>query len=73
MDVKSLNYSLLALNNKELVNNILAIKRNINEIVHNKLYIKNFATKLMELLCELDEIKDYINSEIIQVFLFKFI
>jgi hypothetical protein len=70
MDVYSLNLSLLGLTNKDLINNILTVKKNINEIVHNRLYMKNFASKLMELLCEIDELKDFINSEIIQVFLF---
>ncbi len=73
MDVNNLNSSFQKSSNKDLINNIMIIKRNINEVVHNRLYLKNFASKLMDLLCELDEIKDFINSEIIQVFLFIFI
>jgi len=70
MDVNSLNLSLQGLTNKYLINNILILKRNINEIVHNRLFMKNFASKLMDVLCEIDELKYLMNSEIIQVFLF---
>lgn len=73
MDVKSLNYSLLTSSNKELINQILTIKRNINETIHNRLYVKNFPSKLMEILCDLDELKEFISTEIIQVFIFYFI
>ncbi len=62
------------LTTRDLINKILTVKRNINEIVHNRLYVKNYASRLMGLLCEIDELYPVLNSEIIQVnilFLFK--
>jgi hypothetical protein len=58
---------------KDQITHILTIKRNINEVIHNRIYLKNFASKLMELLCDLDELKEFMTSEIIQVFIFNFI
>jgi hypothetical protein len=57
-------------NSREIVNEVLSIKKNINETVRERLYIKNFDSKLIDYLCELDDLSSCFNVEIIQV-LFK--
>jgi hypothetical protein len=52
---------------KDLINNIMSIKRNIAEIIRDRLYIKNFASRILEYLYELDDITDKITVEVLQV------
>ena len=44
---------------KIIVTNILRLKRSINDILRDKLYIKDFSIKLIELLYELDDYSGY--------------
>jgi hypothetical protein len=53
--------------NKELINSIMIIKRSIAEIIRDRLYIKNFANRIIELLYELDDMADKITVEVLQV------
>ena len=52
---------------KDTINSIIEIKKSINEIIRDKIYIKNFDKRIYELLNELDDLKNKINVEIIQV------
>ncbi len=50
---------------KTIVTNILRLKRSINDILRDKLYIKDFSTKLTELLYELDDYSEIISVDIL--------
>ena len=50
---------------KIIVTNILRLKRSINDILRDKLYIKDFSTKLSELLYELDNYSQIISVDIL--------
>ena len=50
---------------KIIVTNILRLKRSINDILRDKLYIKDFSTKLSELLYELDDYSQIISVDIL--------
>jgi hypothetical protein len=55
---------------RELINNIMNIKRNINETLRDRIYYKNFSSKVLQLLYELDDVKEKINAEVLLVSLF---
>jgi hypothetical protein len=58
--------------NREVINNVLAIKRNINEIFRNRIFIKDFEAKIIRYVYELDDILNCINVDILLVnFYFK--
>ena len=50
---------------KIIVTNILRLKRSINDILRDKLYIKDFSIKLIELLYELDDYSEIISVDIL--------
>jgi len=50
---------------KSIVSRILRLKRCINDILRDKLYIKDFSTKLTELLYELDDYSEIITVDIL--------
>ena len=50
---------------KSIVSRILRLKRCINDILRDKLYIKDFSTKLTELLYELDDYSEIISVDIL--------
>lgn len=58
---------------KTLIANIISIKKAIGDIIRDRLYIKNFSNKIIELLYELDDYSPRIGVDVIQVISIKFI
>jgi DNA-binding FrmR family transcriptional regulator len=57
-------------NSRDVINQILAVKRSINEIMRDRLYIKDFAPKLMQNIYEADDLLQMFNVEILLVNIF---
>ena len=57
-------------NSRDVINQISAVKRNINDIMRDRLYIKDFAPKLMQNIYEADDLLENFNVEILLVNIF---
>jgi hypothetical protein len=54
-------------NLKELLGQIQALKKNMNEIFRDRMYYKNFAEVLMEYLYQIEDMIGLINVEVLLV------
>ena len=52
-----------------IIKQIYPIKRNINEILKNKIYNKNFTENLLEQIYEIDDLKNHITVEVLLVWI----
>lgn len=50
-----------------VITTLIDLKKQLNDIMKDRLYIKNFDDRLIQYLCEVDDLKMNINAEIIQV------
>jgi hypothetical protein len=55
---------------RDLINHVLSVKRTINEIMRDRLYIKDFSCKLMQNIYEADDIISSFNVDILLVNIF---
>jgi hypothetical protein len=56
--------------NKDLILNLMNIKKNMSEIIKDRLYIKDFSSRLMQYLFEVEDLIQEISVDVLLVNIF---